>query len=100
MQLFRGIEMPSDEPVQYVGCYVLRWGDWPLDPEVGFVPVEMDEVYEMIRRRALQWDEKYTNKAYKASPSEYLVWRGRALEAAYLAEVIRDWTDTPKAEGA
>ena len=46
----------------------------------------MDEIYELCRKRALQWDHQYTNKAYKASPSEYLVWRGRALEAAFLAD--------------
>ncbi len=40
MTLFRVVEIPSDEPVQYVGVYVLRWHERPNQPEVGFVPVE------------------------------------------------------------
>lgn len=31
----------TDEPVQYVGCYVLRWGK-DDQPTVGFVPVDED----------------------------------------------------------
>ena len=38
-QLYRMVTLPSDEPVQYVGCYVLDWGKATL-PSVGFVPVE------------------------------------------------------------
>lgn len=43
MELYRAIQIPSDEPVRYVGVYVLRWGDGQDDPEVGFVPVDMDQ---------------------------------------------------------
>ena len=42
MELYRAIEIPSDELVRYVGVYVLRWGDGQPDPEVGFVPVDMN----------------------------------------------------------
>ena len=38
-ELYRAIELPSDEPVQYVGCYVLKWGR-VSEPSVGFVPVD------------------------------------------------------------
>ena len=38
-QLFRAVEIPSDEPVQYVGCYVLKWGRVD-QPSVGFIPVD------------------------------------------------------------
>ena len=42
--LFRAVTYPEglDMPVQYVGCYVLKWGELQ-DPEVGFVPVDGDE---------------------------------------------------------
>lgn len=43
MELYRAIKIPSDEPVRYVGVYVLRWGNGQPDPDVGFVPVDMDE---------------------------------------------------------
>ena len=38
---YRGVELPSDEPVQFVGVYVLNWkgvvsGDI-VEPTVGFV---------------------------------------------------------------
>jgi hypothetical protein len=46
MTLYRAIELPSDEPVQYVGCYVLNWGHAP-EPTVGFVPVDEDAVAEL-----------------------------------------------------
>ncbi len=36
MTLFRAIKLPSDEPVQYVGCYVLKWGE-VSQPSHGFV---------------------------------------------------------------
>lgn len=42
MQLFRMIRLPSEEPVQYVGDYVLNWGK-TTEPTVGFIPVEEDE---------------------------------------------------------
>lgn len=45
MQLFRAVELPSDEPVQYVGVYVLRWGKLS-EPTVGFIPVEEDELHK------------------------------------------------------
>lgn len=41
-QLFRAIELPSDEPVLYVGVYVLKWGR-VSEPTVGFMPVEDDD---------------------------------------------------------
>jgi len=39
--LYRGFALPCDEPVQFVGVYVLRWGR-EEQPSVGFV--EADEV--------------------------------------------------------
>ena len=43
---FRAVEINeqgSDEPVQYVGCYVLKWGK--IDhPTMGFIPVEDDQL--------------------------------------------------------
>lgn len=41
MALYRAVELPSEEPVQYVGVYVLRWHERPSQPEVGFIPVDM-----------------------------------------------------------
>ena len=56
MGLYRAIEMPSDEPVQYVGCYVLRWGDWPLDPEVGFAPLDVWQIASKAVERIIDND--------------------------------------------
>lgn len=36
------IELPSDEPIQYVGVYVLRWG--ALEPTVGFREATDEEI--------------------------------------------------------
>lgn len=41
-QLFRKVDLPSDEPVQFVGCYTLKWGKVD-EPSVAFV--EVDEEY-------------------------------------------------------
>lgn len=38
-QLFRAVALPSEDPVQYVGVYVLHWGK-QSHPTVGFIPVE------------------------------------------------------------
>ncbi len=38
--LYKIVKLPSKEPVQYVGVYVLHWGEHPDQPEVGFVEVE------------------------------------------------------------
>ncbi len=40
--LYKKIDLPSDEPVQYVGVYVLKWGE-EEQPTVGFVEVDEDE---------------------------------------------------------
>lgn len=44
--LFKAVAIPSDEPVQYVGVYVLKWGEVARhimgQPTMGFVPVEED----------------------------------------------------------
>jgi hypothetical protein len=37
--LYRRIDLPSDEPVTFFGCYVLRWGRIH-EPTVAFVEVE------------------------------------------------------------
>ena len=38
-KLYRMVELPSDEPIQFVGCYVLKWGE-DKQPTVGFVEVD------------------------------------------------------------
>ena len=38
MTLYRKVEMPTDEPVQFVGVYVLSWG--ATRPTVGFIEVD------------------------------------------------------------
>ena len=40
--LYRMVALPSDEPIQFVGCYVLKWGK-EEQPTVGFVEVEEKE---------------------------------------------------------
>ena len=37
--LYRRVDLPSKEKVQYVGCYVLKWGK-VSEPTVGFVEIE------------------------------------------------------------
>ena len=37
--LYKKIDLPSDEPVQFVGVYVLKWGKEEKST-VGFVEVE------------------------------------------------------------
>ncbi len=41
---YRMVELPSDEPVQFVGVYVMKWEDVIngeiLEPTVGFVEEE------------------------------------------------------------
>ena len=49
--LFRKIDLPSDEPVQFVGCYVLNWGEVASKPTVAFVEVDEECVSkEKIRK--------------------------------------------------
>lgn len=36
--LYRMVKLPSEEAVQYVGVYVLKWMK-TIHPEVGFIPV-------------------------------------------------------------
>jgi hypothetical protein len=43
IMLFKMIELPSDEPVQFVGVYVLRWGQGG-EPTVGFREATPEEV--------------------------------------------------------
>lgn len=40
--LYRRVDLPSDEPVQFVGVYVLRWCSLAR-AEVGFVEADEDE---------------------------------------------------------
>ena len=42
--LFKAIELPSDEPVAYVGKYVLHWRDSYGKPEFGFREATPDEI--------------------------------------------------------
>ena len=48
--LYKGIEIGTDEPVQFVGVYVLRWHERPEQPTMGFRPIEKDEVTEIAAR--------------------------------------------------
>lgn len=41
--LYTMIELPSDEPVQYVGVYVLKWGQVG-EPTVGFREATPEEI--------------------------------------------------------
>ena len=42
-QLFRIVDITTEEPVNYVGVYVLHWHDRPKEPEVGFAKIESDD---------------------------------------------------------
>jgi hypothetical protein len=41
--LFKMIELPSDEPVAFVGCYVLKWGRVD-EPTVAFREATPEEI--------------------------------------------------------
>ncbi len=41
--LYRAIELPSDEPIQFAGVYVLEWGK-KSEPTVGFVEAEEEAI--------------------------------------------------------
>ena len=47
MALYKMVNLPSDEPVQYAGVYVLQWKDVLAgnitEPTVGFVELEDDD---------------------------------------------------------
>ena len=66
-EYFRAVEVNengTDEPVTYVGCYILKWGK-VSQPSVGFVPVEdtpdllrqRDELSAKLKRSDSQRDE-------------------------------------------
>lgn len=44
MILFHGINLPSDEPVQFVGVHPLKWHRHPAEPDMAFTPLEEKEV--------------------------------------------------------
>lgn len=46
-RLFVAIDEPSDEPVQYVGVYVLRWGK-VSEPTIGFREATDEEIAEAV----------------------------------------------------
>lgn len=41
--LYKMIDLPSDEPVQFVGVYVLRWGK-VAEPSVAFREATPEEI--------------------------------------------------------
>lgn len=41
MRLFKGIKMPSDVPMLYVGCHPLKWRKI-MHPTMGFLPINDD----------------------------------------------------------
>jgi len=43
MKLYKVVELPSDEPVQFVGVYVLNWGQ-VSEPAIGFVEASTEEI--------------------------------------------------------
>jgi len=45
MQMFVGVKLPSDEPVQYVGCDVLQWSK-SREPIYGFREATEREIVE------------------------------------------------------
>lgn len=47
--IYTAIELPSDEPVRYVGVYVLNWRH-KFEPEVGFREPTREELEEALRR--------------------------------------------------
>ena len=53
MTLYRAIDLPTEEPVQFVGVYVLKWSK-VAEPTVGFVEVEGRAVAPMEENIRLQ----------------------------------------------
>ena len=48
----------------------------------------LQSIETICLERAREWDHAHTTKMNEAAPSEYLVWRGRALEANAIAELF------------
>jgi len=46
--LYQAIELPSEEPVQFVGVYILRWGK-ASEPTMGFTPIDEDTLVEFAK---------------------------------------------------
>jgi hypothetical protein len=46
--LYIRIELPSDEPVSFVGVYVLKWG--ALEPTVGFREATPEEIQAELKK--------------------------------------------------
>lgn len=64
MVLYRAIELPSDEPVQYVGCYVLKWGKVE-HPTVGFVEVAERDALRAASEALAEVEEVTTQYSHK-----------------------------------
>lgn len=68
--LYKAVELPSEEPVQFVGCYVLKWGKVD-QPSLGFVPIESKDVLELLNTAS---EICYDMKIGQAdSPDRYLL---------------------------
>ena len=54
--LYRRVELPSDEPVAYVGVYVLRWGKVE-EPSVAFVEASEEDIQAALSRFVVSKEE-------------------------------------------
>ena len=57
------VRLPSSEPVQYVGVYVLKWHDHPDQPEVGFVEVEEEKEFNDLPVKGIKEVKNHENPA-------------------------------------
>lgn len=51
--LWKAVKLPSDEPVQYVGTYVLKWGK-VSQPDMGFISVDDMTLEDALRGKCVE----------------------------------------------
>ena len=55
--LYRKIDLPSNEPVNFVGVHPLKWGE-KINPEVGFIEIEEDGFEKIAEEKGYVREDK------------------------------------------
>ena len=110
MNLYKRVNLPSNEPVQFVGVYTLKWSQSPMNPTVGFV--EVDENEQAARIAQLEAEcfklEEALRAALDVDNCPQCIYRGKRivqLEARCEAlgaalEPLVEFADYPQTFGA
>ena len=55
--LYRKIDLPSNEPVNFVCVHPLKWGE-KINPEVGFIEIEEDGFEKIAEEKGYVREDK------------------------------------------